>query len=133
MKKPGFKYDIKFESACKTRLGGKKCDQTIVETVTGLNLKGLKEVLKERLDLVIRPDGEPYRPTLDDIKKSLGSLYDSEKRLTKQTKTYQEAYDLYADIISVLKSVDIQYVQYAPYDMFRDFKPFEMQISISAS
>lgn len=127
MKKPSFKYDIKFESVGKTKLGGKIGDRMIVETVTGLNLKGIKEALKECLDLAIKPDGEPYRPTVDDIKKSMGSFYDSEKWLKKQTKIYQQAYDLYDDIMTVLKLID---APDRPYDVFRDFKPFGMQIDI---
>ncbi len=122
MKKPGYKYDIKFESVCVTKLGGKKCDQTIVETVTGLNQKGLKEALKERLDLAIKPGGEPYRPTFEDIKKSIGSFYDSEKCLKKHTKIYQQAYDLYDDIMNLLDS--------GPEVIYRNFTPFGMWIDI---
>ena len=131
MKKPSFKYDIKFESVCKTKLGGKTCDQTIVETATGLNLNGIKEVLKERLDLAIRPGGEPYRPTLEDIKKTLGQYCDDEKQLKKQTKIYQQAYDLYDDIMTTMEMIID--VPDRSYDVFRDFKPFGMQIDIRIS
>lgn len=123
MKKQSIKYDILFESVSKTKLGGKTCNQMIVEAVTDLNLTGIKKVLKERLDLAIKPGGEPYRPTLDDIKESMGSFCDSKKWLKKQTILYQKAYDFYNKVLNDIVVMN-------PLIRTYEFKPFNMCITI---
>lgn len=119
------KYDIKFVSACDTTLGGKKCKQTTVETVSGLDVNGIRKVLTDRLDLATDKEGKPYRPAVQDIAEAMQKMCHCPQYIEELTNRYQEAYDLYDDIVCVLDSdQDIEFVT-------RDFEPFGLQIDIT--
>ena len=125
MKNP--KYDITFKTETKNEIGGEKCTPTTIDTVEGISFKALKEVLKEQLDLFIEPGGKPFRPTCEDVKE-MGMRWGID--FQNETERYQNAYDLYKDILDTANTVGKTENLTNPYVFHRTFDYFNMQIII---
>lgn len=88
------------------KFGGRKAGVIFKETVKGLTLSGVKDWLKQKLDVAILPGGEPYRPTDDQLKESLGRYLTDDKELKRMARRYRKAYDEYAAIVSDIEKRD---------------------------
>ena len=105
---------------------GKNVHKTTTEKIEGLTKKGLEKYLKEILDVALKVGGKAYRPTIADIKNNFKYLTVdiTENEIKNVTSMYQDAYDVYTDILDSVNRLDYG----ETYKKF--FAPFNMDISI---
>lgn len=88
------------------KFGGRKAGVLFKETARGLTLSGVKDWLKQKLDVAILPGGEPYRPTDEQLKESLGRYITDVKELKRMARRYRKAYDKYAETLALIEIFD---------------------------
>ena len=105
---------------------GKNVHKTTTEKIEGLTKKGLEKYLAEILDVALKVSGKAYRPTIADIKNNFKYLTVdiTENEIKNMTLRYQDAYDVYTDILDSVNRLDYG----ETYKKF--FAPFNMDISI---
>ena len=105
---------------------GKNVHKTTIEKIEGLTKKGLEKYLAEILDVALKVSGKAYRPTIADIKNNFKYLTVdiTENEIKNVTSRYQDAYDVYTDILDSVNRLDYG----ETYKKF--FAPFNMDISI---
>ena len=120
------KYIITMTTKSNGGVYGKNVHKTTTEKIDGLTKKGREKYLKEILDVAIKVDGKAYRPTIADIKNNFKYLTVAitEDEIKNVTSRYQNAYDVYIDILQSVNRLDYG----ETYKKF--FAPFNMDISI---
>ena len=120
------KYIVTMTTKSNDGVYGKNVHKTTTEKIEGLTKKGLEKYLKEILDVTIKVGGKVYRPTIADIKNNFKYLTAdiTEDEIKNMTSRYQNAYDVYIDILDSVNRLDYG----ETYKKF--FAPFNMDINI---
>lgn len=87
------------------KFGGRKASVLFKEMVKGLTLSGVKDWLKQKLDMAILPGGEAYSPTDDQLKESLGRYVTEPKELKRMARRYRKAFKTYIGIIDRVEGI----------------------------
>ena len=120
------KYIVTMTTKSNGGVYGKNVHKTTIEKIEGLTKKGLEKYLAEILDVALKVSGKAYRPTIADIKNNFKYLTVdiTENEIKNVTSRYQDAYDVYTDILDSVNRLDYG----ETYKKF--FAPFNMDISI---
>lgn len=98
-------FNAEWAASGTDKFGGRKASTSFKETARGLTLSGVKDWLKQKLDVAILPGGEPYSPTDDQLKESLGQYITDAKELKRMARKYRKAFKTYIEIVNRVESI----------------------------
>ena len=98
-------FNAEWAASGTDKFGGRKASVLFRETAKGLTFSGVKDWLKQKLDVAILPGGEPYRPTDDQLKESLGRYVTEPKELKRMARRYRRAFDVYIKTLDSVESL----------------------------